>query len=78
MAGITIDDCIKHFDLTAEVLDAKCSNKHIADVSRFLDWKGVAQYLKLTDSDVNAVDSDGRDEADKRRKTLENWKTTGI
>ena len=73
MAGITLEDCMKHFDLTAEVLDAKCSIKHIADVSGFLDWKGVARHLKLTDSDMNAVDSDGRDEADKRHKTLEKW-----
>ena len=71
MAGITLDDCIEHFDLAAEVLDAKCSDEHILDVSRFLDWKGVAAYLKL---DVDAVESDGRDEADKRRKTLQNWK----
>ena len=73
MAGITLEDCMKHFDLTAEVLDAKCSIKHIADVSGFLDWKGVAQHLKLTDSEVEEVDSDGRDEADKRHKTLKKW-----
>ena len=75
MAGITLNECIQRFDLADEVLDAECSNKHIADVSRFLDWRGVAQYLKLTDSDVNAVDSDGRDEQDKRHKTLEKWKS---
>ena len=73
MAGITLGDCIEHFDLPAEVLDAKCSDEHILDVSRFLDWKGVARYLKLSDSEVGAVDSDGRDEQDKRRKTLEKW-----
>ena len=75
MAGITLDDCIEHFDLAAEVLDAKCSDEHILDVSRFLDWRGVARYLKLSDSEVGAVDSDGRDEQDKRRKTLQNWKS---
>ena len=73
MAGITLDDCIQRFDFTDEVLDAKCSDEHILDVSRFLDWKGVARYLKLTESEVDAVDSDGRDEQDKRRKTLEKW-----
>ena len=73
MAGITLDDCIEHFDLTAEDLDAKCSDEHILDVSRFLDWKGVARYLKLTDSEVGAVDSDGKDEQDKRHKTLQKW-----
>ena len=75
MAGITLGDCIEHFDLTDEVLDAKCSDEHILDVSRFLDWKGVARYLKLTESEVGAVDSDGRDEQDKRHKTLQKWKS---
>ena len=75
MAGITIDECIQRFNLTAEVLDAKCNNKHIADVSRFLDWKGVARHLKLTDSEVGAVESEGRDEADKQHKTLQKWKS---
>ena len=75
MAGITLEDCIEHFHLAAEVLDAKCSDEHILDVSRFLDWKGVAPYLKLTDSEVGAVDSDRRDEQDKWHKTLEKWKS---
>ena len=75
MAGITLDDCIEHFDLTAEVLDAKCSDKHILAVSSFLDWRGVAPYLNLTDSEVDAVDSDGKDELDKRHKTLQKWRS---
>ena len=73
MAGITLDDCTEHFDLATEVLDAKCSDEHILDVSRFLDWKGVARYLKLTDSELDAVESDGRDERDKQHKTLQKW-----
>ena len=75
MAGITLDECIQQFDLADEVLDAKCSDKHILDVSRFLDWKGVASYLKLTGSDMGEVDSDGRDEAGKQHKTLQKWKS---
>ena len=75
MAGITLDDCIQHFDLAAEDLDATCSDEHILSVSSLLDWKGVARYLKLTDSEVDAVDSDGRDEQDKRHKTLQKWKS---
>ena len=73
MAGITLGDCIEHFDLADEVLDTKCSDEHILDVSRFLDWRGVARHLKLTESEVGAVDSDGRDEQDKQHKTLEKW-----
>ena len=75
MAGITLDECIEQFDLAAEDLDEKCSDEHILAVSRFLDWKGVAPYLNLTDSEVDAVDSDGRDEPDKRHKTLQKWKS---
>ena len=43
-------------------------------MSRFLDWRGVAPYLGLTESEVDGVDSDGRDEQDKRLKTLQKWK----
>ena len=44
-------------------------------MSSFLDWKGAARYLKLNDSEVNAVESDGRDKQDKRHKTLHKWKS---
>ena len=52
-------------------------------VSSFLDWKGIARYLKLTDSEVGAVESYGRDEQDKRHKTLQKriygiWPQTDI
>ena len=47
MAGITLDECIQEFNLSDEVLDTKCSDEHILTVSTFLDWKGVARYLKL-------------------------------
>ena len=75
MAGITLDECIEEFNLSDDILDTKCSDEHILAVSRFLDWKGVARYLKLTDSEVNAVESDGRDEQDKQHKTLQKWKS---
>ena len=75
MAGITLDECIQRFDLAAKDLDAECSDEHILNVSRFLDWRGVAPHLNLTDSEVDAVGSDGKDEQDKRRKTLQKWKS---
>ena len=73
MAGITLDDCIEEFNLADDILDTKCSDEHILAVSSFLDWKGVARYLKLNDSEVGEVESDGRDEQDKRHKTLQKW-----
>ena len=75
MAGITLDDCIQHFDLAAEDLDATCSDEHILSVSKLLDWRGVAPYLNLTEPEVDEVDLDGRDERDKRHKTLQKWKS---
>ena len=75
MAGITLDECIEEFNLSDEVLDTKCSDEHILAVSSFLDWKGVARYLKLNESEVGEVESDGRDEQDKRHKTLQKWKS---
>lgn len=76
MAGITLDDCIEQFGLDDEVLGTECSEEHILAVSSFLDdWKGVARHLELTDSEVEEVDSDGKDEADKRHKTLKKWKS---
>ena len=74
MAGVTLEDCVKQFSISVELLDTTVSDKHIDEVSRFLEWKRVAPYLKLDDSEVDKVNSDGKDELERRFKTLQKWK----
>ena len=39
-----------------------------------MEWRRVAPYLKLNDSEVDEVDLDGKSELEKRLKTLQKWK----
>ena len=74
MAGITLWDCVREFSVPVELLDNKITDEHIREVSRFLQWRRVAPYLKLNDSEIEAVDLDGNNEEEKRYKSLLTWK----
>ena len=74
MAGITLEDCAKHLSIPVELLDTTISDKHTQEVSRFLEWRRVAPYLKLDDSEIEEVNLDGNNEGEKRYLTLQKWK----
>ena len=74
MAGVKLEDCIEQFGIPVELLDTAVGDEHIREVSRFFQWRRVAPYLKLDDSEVEAVDFDGKNEEEKRLKSLQKWK----
>ena len=75
MAGVTLEECVREFSISAELLDKRVSDDHLREVSKFLQWRKVAPYLKLDDSEVEAVDLDGNSEQEKRYKSLQTWKS---
>ena len=74
MAGVTLEDCVREFRIPVELLDIRVSDEHLLKVSEFLQWKRIAPYLKLEDSEVEAIDLGGSSEQEKRYKTLQTWK----
>ena len=74
MAGVTLDDCVRQFSLSVELLDSAVSGEDIQEVSKFLQWRRVAPYLELNQSEFEEIDSDGKNEQEKRRNTLLKWK----
>lgn len=73
MAGVTLEDCVREFSIPVELLDERISDEHILEVSRFLEWRTVARWLKLDDTEVDEVDCGNESEQDKRYKTLQKW-----
>ena len=71
MAGVTLEECVREFSISAELLDKRVSDEHLWEVSKFLQWRKAAPYLKLDDSEVKAVDLDGNSEQEKRYKSLQ-------
>lgn len=64
MAGVTLEDCVKQFGISVELLEATVSADHIRDVSKFWDWRRVAPQL-ISDSEVEEVDLDEKTEQEK-------------
>lgn len=72
MAGVTLEDCVKQFGISVELLEATVSADHIRDVSKFWDWRRVAPQL-IGDSEVEEVDLDEKTEQEKRHRSLQRW-----
>ena len=60
-------------------LDRECTRMDFLDLHKFLDpWELIGQYLKLTQSQINAINEDYRDKItdEKRLGLLQKWKET--
>ena len=73
MAGVTLEDCVREFSISEELLYKRISDDHILEVSMFSEWRTVARWLKLNDSEVRAINSEGNSEQEKQQKTLQMW-----
>ena len=57
------------------VLNKAVSDEHIIEISTFLEsWKLVGPHLDLSQGEIEAVERDGKTEAEKRLLTLQKWK----
>ena len=71
---VTIDELVEVVGLLPEQLDQKCSDDHLYSLSQFLNWRRIAPYIGLNDTDQSDTERDGKDESDKRLKALQMWK----
>ena len=75
MAVITLKALMKEVGLHPETLNESISDAHIRAIGLFLpSWHKVATYLELSETDLDDVEQEGRDEQDKRLKALQKWK----
>ena len=59
-----------------EVLNQKCSDISISTLAKqIIKWRDLAPYFGTTRAEVEAIERDGVDENDKRRKLLYGWVT---
>ena len=55
-------------------LNSKVTDKHLLEIKEFISWKEVGPHLKgISVGDINDIDRDGEDQADKRRMLLNLW-----
>ena len=63
------------FELDSTDLKKEVSNDHIRKIySQLRSWKRVAFHLRLTETDIEALDRQGYDEKERRLQMLLEWK----
>ena len=75
MSGVTLSELLEEVGITHKQLNEKCTNEHLHDIALFLkSWRTLAPQLRLSDSEVEAVERNSHGEEEKRQKFLESWK----
>ena len=58
-----------------EKLNESISDDHLHEIALFLtSWQTVASKLCLSEIDQDAIEREGKNEDDKKRKVLQKWK----
>lgn len=71
---IPSDEIAKLYSVTELDLTRKCSDEHIIKIGEFVSWKDVGLHLSMiTSQDIKDMESDGRDQKEKRRMLLGKW-----
>ena len=66
---------MKEVSVHPERLNDSISGDHLRAIAIFLtSWRKVATYLELSESDLDAVEREERDEHMKKLKALQKWK----
>ena len=75
MAAITLEDLLKEVGVHSQKLNDSISDDHLREIALFLtSWQTVASKLCLSEIDQDAIEREGKDEEDKKRKVLQKWK----
>ena len=75
MAAITLEELLKKVGVSPEKLNEPISDDHLRAIALFLpSWRNVATYLELSEKDMDDVEQGGKNEQDKRLKSLKKWK----
>ena len=73
MAEYTVDELADQAG--ARDLDRECTNVDFLDLHKFLDpWELIGQHLKLSRSQINAINEDYKTTDQKRLGLLQKWK----
>ena len=70
----TLEGLLKEVDISVDLLDQTCSDKHVTSISLFLDWRSVAPHLGLSERDIEDIKSENTMESERRFKVLQKWK----
>lgn len=77
MAQFTVEELAKEAGVSDLDLDKVCSHVDFLHVYKFIDpWDIIGHHLKLTQSQISALDSDYKTTDHKRLGTLQKWKET--
>ena len=71
----TLAELVREVDISPALLDHKCSDADLVNISKDLDWRTVAPHLGLSRTDIADIDCK-RTEPEKRVETLQKWKKT--
>ena len=75
MAAITLEELLKEVGVRPEKLNDSISDDHLHEIVLFLtSWQTVASKLCLSEIDQDAIEREGKNEEDKKRKVLQKWK----
>ena len=75
MAAITLKALMKEVGVCPEKLNESINDDHLHAIAIFLtSWRKVSTYLGLSKNDLDDVEQEGKDEQDKRLKSLQKWK----
>ena len=75
MAAITLEELLKEVSVHPEKLNESISDDHLREIALFLPlWRAVATYLGLSESDLDDVEREERDEHMKELRALQKWK----
>ena len=65
---------MRDHNLTEGMLKVKCSKDHRLEIGTFISWKEVGARLpEIEQRHLDDIDTDGRNEADKRQKLVNLW-----
>ena len=75
MAAITLEELLEEVGVCPEELNESISDDHLREIGIFLtSWRKVAAYLELSESDLDAIEREEKDEQMKKLKALQKWK----
>ena len=75
MAAITLEELVKEVGVPPEKLNDSISDDHLRAIAIFLTtWRKVAAYLELSETDLEDIEQEEKDEHMKKLKALQKWK----
>ena len=75
MAAITLDELLGHFNVCPEKLNECTSDDHLLAITLFLtSWRTVAPHLGLSQSDMETIEREEKNEQGKKLAVLQKWK----